>query len=185
MESINAFFSYIYSIFSEPDIDEETEELRMITNLEVKEILRLREYFQSLSANSGFLAADDFLSMDSIKNNPLKERIAYCFGYNENVKMLDFKSFIVGFSLFNSVSREELARTAFMLHDFDNDGFISKEDLRKYVVAITSKDIADDDIDEIVDNVFNELHNPKLISFAEFQHIITFSDFHAKLRIPF
>ena len=51
---------------------------------------------------------------------------------------MDFEHFLVGLSHFNSPGRkEEKMKTAFRLHDADDDGLIKFEDMMVYVKAIT------------------------------------------------
>ena len=53
---------------------------------------------------------------------------------------MDFEHFLVGLSHFNSPGRkEEKLKTAFRLHDNDDDGLISFDDMAAYVRAITQE----------------------------------------------
>ena len=58
---------------------------------------------------------------------------------------IDFQTFLVGLSHFNSPGRkDEKMKTAFRLHDFDDDGVISMEDLKKYVRAVTHETLEEE-----------------------------------------
>lgn len=58
-------------------------------------------------------------------------------GFLEGDEM-DFEHFLVGLSHFNSPGRkDEKMKTAFRLHDNDDDGVISFDDMKAYVKAIT------------------------------------------------
>ena len=58
---------------------------------------------------------------------------------------IDFQAFLVGLSHFNSPGRkEEKMKTAFRLHDFDDDGFISMEDMKAYLRAVTQSNLEEE-----------------------------------------
>ena len=60
-----------------------------------------------------------------------------CYYFLEGEEM-DFEHFLVGLSHFNSPGKkEEKMKTAFRLHDNDDDGVISFDDMKAYVKAIT------------------------------------------------
>ena len=170
--------------------DEDLEEYRMVSCLDPEEILRLYAIFRSkVGKNEKNMSKDVFLKMECIAMNPLKERICMIFGYDSS-STIDFKQFVCGIAEFNSpspASREQKLRVAFRLHDMDNDGFISKDDLEKYLGIVTADSLAEAEIKDIVQSVFVECcSDPKqhLINFSDFQRVIAPTDFHIKLHLP-
>ena len=170
---------------------EELEELRMISNLDPEEICRLKDVFVRLvGGENGTLHKDAFLAIDFIENNPLKDRLAICFGYDRGIIDLDFPQFLRGTSRFNAkLSKDEKLRLAFRMQDFDNDGMLGKEDVKEYLTRVTtSSTLGDSELDDIVSEIFSEiLANPKstAISFQDFARCMAPTDFHTKLILPF
>ena len=160
----------------------------MLSGFEPAEIIQYYVFFADYQDASRKLTKASFMELECIALNPLKDRICTCFGYDVN-DALDFDAFLVGVSLFNSIgSREQKFRTAFRIHDFDEDGVISRNDLAKYVQRITGDSLTDKELQEMVNQVFVECSSdPKLevISFADFKIMVSPTDFHTKLQIPF
>ncbi|RYH29689.1 hypothetical protein EON65_07630 [archaeon] len=175
---------------AESDIpDEKMEEFRMLSGFKPREIHRLKKSFLKYTENRDLLAKESFLSLEPLVNNPLKERIALCFGYDEEVVELDFQAFLCGLALFNSPGqREQKLKTAFRIQDFDNDGVINKNDLVKYLEALTSGTLDEKQISEVADQVLKETASDALqenITYNDFQRVVAPQDFQAKLRLPF
>ena len=126
-------------------------------------------------------------ALSMIADACVQDRIAGSFGY-DTADAIDFDSFLIGVALYNSMgSREQKFRTAFRLHDFDDDGVISRPDLTTYINRITSGQLSDVEVKEMVNQVFIECSSdPKLdsISFSDFKIMISPTDFHAKLQLP-
>ena len=137
------------------------------------------------------------------------DRIALCFGYDENTGRLDFRSFLCSVAAFNLPgSKEKKLKIAFRIQDFDgmqnfnvpifanryllidictDDGFISKADLSEYIHRMTGRTITDDEVISLVNEVFNECSSDSdqnAISLIDFQHIVARVDFQARLLIP-
>lgn len=167
--------------------EEKMEEYRMLSGFKSKEIIRLHELFHKHTDGIDRMKRDVFLDLDGIVNNPLKERIAMCFGFDDEVQSLDFQAFLVGVALFNSPGRrEQKMKTAFRLQDFDNDGSINKSDLIKYL-ELVSTGLDEKQISEIADQVLKESASDALqetITFSDFQRIVAPLDFQAKLLLP-
>eukprot|EP01031_Cornospumella_fuschlensis_P036906 gene36906-44774_t len=165
------------------------EEYRMLSGFKPKEIHRLKKLFERYSENKDLLSKELFLNLEPLANNPLKDRIALCFGYDEEVAELDFQAFLCGVSLFNSPGqREQKLRTAFRIQDFDNDGIINKSDLIKYLEVVTSGTLDEKQIAEVAELVLKETASDPLqeaITYSDFQRVVAPQDFQAKLRLPF
>ena len=170
---------------------EELEELKMLTSLEPDEICRLKDVFEELvGSENGTLHKDDFLDLDFVDCNPLKDRLAICFGFDHGIIDMDFRQFIRGISRFNApLSKEEKLKLAFRLQDFDNDGVLDRADVKEYLRRVTtSGSLPESELDTIVTEVFNEvLPNPTnpAITFQDFARCMAPTDFHTKLILPF
>jgi len=184
---------YMQSLFkSEIDIpEEELEELRMTSTLEPEEICRLRRVFYERTGGIERMNLATFKDIPCVSINPLKERVAMCFGFEAGVTSLDFPGFLTGVARFNSHGRkDEKLKLAFRLQDFDDDEKLSKEDLKQYLKLVTS-DWADDKITDMVELTFREVKGQQpaansqgeeqYIELSEFIRCMHATDFHTKL----
>mmetsp|Transcript_23026 Transcript_23026/g.23246 ORF Transcript_23026/g.23246 Transcript_23026/m.23246 type:complete len:205 (+) Transcript_23026:231-845(+) len=200
INSTQSYFTNLTSIFTgaarrneveyhdTPLTNEQIEEYRMLSGFEVGEILRLRKVFLYHTNHTEDMSKEVFLNLPAIIHNPLNDRICAIFGY-DNKAIIDFRAFIIGISSFNSPgNKEHKLRVAFRLHDFDEDNYISQEDLRLYLLRITGNKLSSDDINKLIQNVFDECSGTdkqtELISFLEFQRIMASTDFQTKLLLP-
>lgn len=180
------------SRFYEPvtSIPEETmEKYKSVTGLKPKEIIRLHEVFKKVAEGKDILSLDNFLNMDGIIHNPLKDRISLCFGYDDENAGLDFEAFLVGVALFNSPGkRETKIKTVFKIQDFDNDGVINKQDLITYIRRITGPTTLEEkDVEQVVDSTLQESSsdvNKEHLTFNDFRKVVVALDFQAKLILP-
>lgn len=168
--------------------EEQMEEYRMMSNFKPKEINRLHAYFFEVTEHQPTLTKEKFLLLPAIQHNPLKQRIALCFGYDDITFSLTFQQFLIGIALFNAPGqREQKLKTAFRIQDFDNDGMINKHDLIQYLQCITDKVMNEKELEAIAINVLRESAsdaNQEALSFADFRRIVTPLDFQAKLLLP-
>lgn len=134
------------------------------------------------------MSKEDFMKIECISRNPLRERIVLCFDIKDN-EIINFERFLIGLSYFNSPGERELKmKTAFRLHDFDDNGSISIDDLICYIRAITFATLDEDEVKEIANNVFLEFSPESVekgISYLEFQQVVSLMDFQSKLSLPF
>lgn len=173
---------------------EELEELRMMSNLEVNEIKRLKKYYvEELTSDKedGRLSQDVFLDIPCVANNPLKERLVVCFGFSaRNNFSLDFPSFLLALSRFNAVrKKEEKLRLAFQIQDFDDDNLLSRDDVKKYLQCITDDNgiLSDEQLEDAVTEIFRESSSSikqTEITFSDFCRVMAPTDFHTKLYLP-
>lgn len=185
----SALVSFVASLFAPEEIDEETEELRMLTGFEPSEIHRLHSVFLGHCVEPRHtMTRKEFLEVDCIARNPLKQQICACFDLHEGEEM-DFEHFLVGLSHFNSPGKkEEKMKTAFRLHDNDDDGVISFDDMKAYVKAITHEALEENEISEVAEHVFSEFpaeSRENGITYHDFQQTVSLMDFQAKLTLPF
>lgn len=59
--------------------------------------------------------------------------------------------------------------------DFDGDGFIGNEDLKKTLIALTKNRLSPEDVDIVCTKVLEEADhdNDGQISFLEFKHVVS------------
>ncbi len=170
--------------------DEVMEEYRMISGFKPKEICRLHDIFYSLiKDDTEFLSKDTFLSIECLNYNPLKERIASCFGYDAECDKIDFRLFLKGLALFNGPGQiDSKLKTAFKIQDFDEDGVLNKGDLIKYLKLITPENaLSDDELERVATTVLEESSSDEKaehLTFTDFQRVVAFQDLSAKLLIP-
>jgi len=185
----------------------------MLSGLDPLEICRLRAYFEDEVGDSrGKMSKNHFLNIPFIAGNPLKERLALCFGYDDDTLEMDFVEWIQGVALFNSHGkRDEKLKLAFKMQDFDGDGMISKDDLSKYMHLVTGlpeeiltadkpeelkthhltlaqTDFNAMELKDIVDEVFRESSSDnkmQYLTFQDFSRVMAPTDFHIKLALPF
>jgi Ca2+-binding EF-hand superfamily protein len=171
--------------------DETMEEYRMLSGLKPKEIARLHKMFSSLveGNNDERLKKEQFLEMECIVHNPLKDRVAQCFGFDEEHISIDFKGFLTGLALFNSPGQvENKIKVAFKIQDFDDDGMINKHDLIEYLKLITAENsLSDEEYDRIATTVLEESSSDEKfqhLTYNDFQRVVASQDLQAKLLIP-
>lgn len=168
--------------------EEKMEEYRMLSGFKHKDISRAFISFQKYTEKKDFITKDVFLGIESLVNNPLKERIALCFGFDEEVVQLDFVGYLTGLAQFNSPGKRDVKmKTAFRIQDFDGDGVINKSDLIKYIEIISANGLSTEEMDALAMNVLRESSSdPKqeALNFSDFQHVVAPTDFQAKLLLP-
>jgi Ca2+-binding EF-hand superfamily protein len=168
--------------------EEKMEEYRMLSGFKTKDIYRIYKAFQKYTNDSEKLSKETFLNIEGIQHNPLKDRIAFCFGFDEEKGELDFVDYLSGLAQFNSPGkREQKVKTAFKIQDFDGDGQIDKNDLIKYMERISGGTLNQEEIESISKNTLIESSSdPKqeFLSFADFQRVVAPSDFQSKLLLP-
>lgn len=190
-----AFWKYLRSFVSkELDIpEEELEELRMLSTLEPEEICRLKRAFFVYTQGADRMTKAMFMDIPTIRINPLRDRVAMCFGYEKGVTSLDFPGFLNGVSLFNSHGKkEDKLKLAFRLQDFDDDGKLGREDLKMYLEIITGQPnvkIAgwnDFEIENTIKQTFLEVcgdAKSEKIEIGDFIRCMHATDFHTKLQL--
>lgn len=160
----------------------------MLSGFKPKDIVRIYSSFRSYTGGSETMSKKVFLNIEALKHNPLRNQIALCFGFDEEVVQLDFVGYLSGLSQFNSPGkRDQKLKTAFKLQDFDCDGQLSREDIMKYVGLVTNNLMSEEEVEAIAKNVLQESSSdPKqeFLSFADFQRVVAPTDFQSKLMLP-
>ncbi|CAM9309220.1 unnamed protein product [Ectocarpus sp. 4 AP-2014] len=172
------------------DLSIETlEELHMVTGFTYKELRLTRSHFLALVNEATFITREEFLEIPSVANNPLRERLLVCFGF-DSMDNLKFKEFVEILSIFNnpSAQRDQKLRMAFTLVDIDGDGQVSKNDLVRYLELITAApEGVKIDLNAVAARVIEEgVSAPGVssLSLADFIKIMGAADFADKLTIP-
>lgn len=102
------------------------------------------------------------------KNIPqmLSKRLFKAFDLDGN-EILDFKEFITGMLLLFCSNFKSMAKIIFQLYDFDNDGYITKEDVKilfSYIPVISNKNLKQDNfikLEKLSINPYNILSDKK------------------------
>ncbi len=120
------------------------------------------------------LSAEEFKSIPELQLNPFKDRIAKIFA-DEN-GMVGFDEFLDFFSVFSEeATREVKAYYAFKIYDFNDDGHITEDDIKKMLTLIVGEHLSITEIDLITKKVMEEadLDGEGKLSFVEFEHVVS------------
>ncbi|KAJ7365017.1 Calcium and integrin-binding member 2 [Desmophyllum pertusum] len=76
--------------------------------------------------------------------------------------------------LSESAPRELKAKYAFKIFDFDQDEYLSKEDLKQTLRAITANELTDEEMVFVTDKLLEEadLDEDGFLSYTEFENVI-------------
>ena len=166
------------------------EEIRMISQFEIKEIKRLKTIFYNITNDNNDMTLTEFFTIQCIFISPFREKIAKIFGFTHQKLYINVKEFICGISLFNSIipsNRINKMRVAFQLQDIDNDGVITLTDLIIYLNLVSNNKLETYERKEISQHILNEIssdNNKKFITFTDYQRFLTTTDFQMKLHLP-
>jgi Ca2+-binding EF-hand superfamily protein len=173
--------------------EEELEELRMTSTLEPEEICRLKRDYYKYTQGEERMSRDMFMDIPTVRINPLKHRIALCFGYEKGVSSLDFPAFLNGVAMFNSHGRkEEKLKLAFRIQYFDEDGKLSRDDLKKYLETVTGQPNlkiqgwSETAMEDIINITLHEVcadDKKGYIDLHEFIRAMHTTDFYTKLQL--
>jgi len=118
---------------------EELEELQSVTVFTEREIQILRIRFASISSGKERIEVQVLRKFPEISQNPLVDQILKCFDDVDLDGFVSFREFINTMSVFSPLGpKDKKLHIAFRIHDFDGDEKISKEDLRQYLMVVTS-----------------------------------------------
>lgn len=167
--------------------DSQLENYQDCTYFTRKEILTVFNRFRDLDVNkipkvmndsdcsSLRIAREKLEKLPDLRENPFKERICKVFSSLDSGDMT-FDDFINMCSLFNEqCPRDTKIYYAFQIYDFDGDGFIGLEDLKKTLVTLTKSRLTQDEVDIVCSKVLEEADhdNDGQISFLEFKHVVS------------
>ncbi|XP_076037480.1 calcium and integrin-binding family member 2-like [Oratosquilla oratoria] len=167
--------------------EEQIEEYQACTYLSRKDILRAHRRFRELAPERipAALSREDaatltlpfaaFDTLAELKENPFRRRICEVFSGDMCTASLSFDQFLEMFSVFcNHCPRDIKAAYAFRIYDFDNDGYVSEDDLARAVKHLTRDLLTTEEHTTIVAKVLEEsdVDCDGRISLSEFSHVI-------------
>uniref|UniRef100_A0A8C7YMX7 Calcium and integrin binding 1 (calmyrin) n=1 Tax=Oryzias sinensis TaxID=183150 RepID=A0A8C7YMX7_9TELE len=135
---------------------------------------------------------EDILELPELKFNPFKERICKVFSTSDKKDgSLDFDDFLDFLSAFSdSATLEIKSHYAFHIFDFDDDGTLDRQDLKKLINCLTGKadktSLTPDEMRMLIDNILEEsdIDQDGTVNLSEFQHVISRSpDFVSSFQI--
>ncbi|PKI83471.1 Calcineurin subunit B [Malassezia vespertilionis] len=156
------------------------------TNFSAPEIQRLKKRFLKLDRDgSGSIDRDEFLSLPTIANNPLAQRLISIFDADGSGSV-DFQEFVYGLSVFSSQgSREEKLRFVFKVYDIDRDGYISNGELFLVLKMMVGGNLKDQQLQQIVDKTIMEAdkNGDGKLDFFEFLEMVNNTDVAKQLTL--
>jgi Ca2+-binding EF-hand superfamily protein len=169
---------------------EQIELLRMMTPYSEKELYKLAHRFLALDADgSNFVSHAEVAEMAEIAASPWSSRIMYLLGIdaasNKHMSFMDFSARLAVFS--ERCPKSAKIKFLFQLYDFDEDGFIGKEDLTMALSrTVADAGVADYEslLQDIVERTFQEVdtaHHDQL-DLKEFASLIGNTDVQSNVR---
>ncbi|KAG0740664.1 hypothetical protein G6F57_000960 [Rhizopus arrhizus] len=94
--------------------------------------------------------------------------------HQKNKKTLDFDEFVDGLSIFMKGNTQEKLSLSFKLYDVDHDGYLTKPELERVLLKLSSTFSKEDkttEIQEMVDQLFKDfdVDNDDRLSFEEYK----------------
>jgi serine/threonine-protein phosphatase 2B regulatory subunit len=159
---------------------EEIEELIRISRCNLKsvsqaELKRIYRRFERLDhEGKGWVSVDDVLTLQEIRENPLRDRIARLMTVDMG-EVVDFRLFVETISVFNGrVADEEKAKYFFRLYDMDGDGFVGDSELFVVFRMLTRGSYNDAQIQNIVELIIGQFDRDreKRLNYQEFSAVL-------------
>lgn len=111
---------------------------KRMVNGEATKIKVMKEYIEALP---------------ELRENPFKSRICQAFS-RDGEGNLTFEDFLDMFSVFSEQAPRDIkVFYAFKIYDFDNDGFISTEDLKASLICLTRNELTCEEHQQIAEKV--------------------------------
>jgi serine/threonine-protein phosphatase 2B regulatory subunit len=173
----------------------QVEELKMISNFSNREVAKLMKIFHQLDEDgSGTIDRDELFKMPQFQANPFINRIIEIADSDEAVNgeapkaELDIKEFAKLMAVFSvHATREQKLRYAFKVYDHDDDGKISREDLKTTLSLLTDGNMDEEFMEEVLSQVFIEADSNAdgYIEFEDFSKVVLNTDIEGKLTFEF
>ncbi|EPZ31837.1 EF-hand [Rozella allomycis CSF55] len=161
-----------YSAFTREQLDE-YEECTFFTR---KEIIKLHRLFVDLTGGNKALSKLEFVHLPMLIHNPFKERIHNIFCTDEQNQTINFDDFLDFLSSFSpEASKDVKAFTAFKIFDYDDDGYIGRDDIRQVLRSTVSNELVEGEIELVINKIFEEvdIDGDEKISPVEFEQILS------------
>ncbi|XP_069758563.1 calcium and integrin-binding protein 1-like isoform X2 [Narcine bancroftii] len=177
---------------------EQLSEYQELTFLTKQDILHAYQLFKQLLSNdlhdfqNTRVPMERICQMPELKANPFRERICRVFSTSlEKDGSMSFEDFLDLFSVFSDSATPEIkSHYAFRIFDFDDDGTLDKEDLKKLVNYLTdgtaNSQLTEAEMNQLINNILEESDIDKdgTVNLSEFQHVISRSpDFVSSFKI--
>ncbi|XP_076337680.1 calcium and integrin-binding protein 1-like [Tachypleus tridentatus] len=174
--------------------EEELEDYKELTYLTRKEIFHAFKVFKNLDPEGvkkdkyTRIPTEAILSLPEFKNNPFGDRLCKVFSSQDDDK-LSFEDFLDMISVLSDDAHpRKKAEYAFRVYDFDEDGYLSREDIETLVNKLTNTKMNEREINSLTDSILEvaDLDKDGMLSFQEFEHVVTKSvdfknSFHLRL----
>eukprot|EP00762_Andalucia_godoyi_P006326 ANDGO_05858.mRNA.1 Calcineurin B-like protein 2 len=159
---------------------EELQQFLTTTHFDQDQIRSIYERFSKISSSredDGVIDKNEFREALGLKDTLYADRLFALFDEDGNGS-IDFREFICGLSVCSTQgTAEEKMLYSFRIWDFDNDGYITKDELKKLLHASLmerSVDISEAQLNNLVEGTFlegdvNKDHN---ISFEEYKALV-------------
>ncbi|XP_067871691.1 calcium and integrin-binding protein 1-like [Heterodontus francisci] len=177
---------------------EQLSEYQELTFLTKQDILHAYRLFTELISKdladfqNTRVSKDRICEMLELKANPFRERICTVFSTAiEKDGSMSFEDFLDMFSVFSDSATPEIkSHYAFRIFDFDDDGTLDKEDLKKLVNCLTGgtsdTQLSEPEMNQLIQNILEESDIDKdgTVNLSEFQHVVSRSpDFVSSFKI--
>jgi Ca2+-binding EF-hand superfamily protein len=162
-------------------------EIRHLTGMEQLTVTEVFELFANVTNNDGLIARDDFvscfeslISMEGKQEDTISGMLFDLFVKSDS-ETVDFSEVCSGLAQLCTGTRLEKAAACFSLFDYNNNGYISHEELGRYLVAtslVAQLYLPELDVSvfEFAENVVNRLQEKssgsEVISFEEFEELV-------------
>ncbi|KAI7790629.1 calcium and integrin-binding protein 1 isoform X2 [Triplophysa rosa] len=171
----------------------EYQELTFLTKQEINEAHK--KFCQLQARENGpneRVSMQNILTLPELKSNPFRERVCHVFSTSDRKDgSLSFEDFLDLLSAFSdSATLEIKSHYAFRIFDFDDDGTLDSEDLKKLVNCLTGETddarLTLEEMRQLIGNILEESDIDKdgTVNLSEFQHVISRSpDFVSSFKI--
>jgi|EP00769_Ergobibamus_cyprinoides_P000108 Ca2+-binding EF-hand superfamily protein len=155
----------VFGWFRGPFTPEELDHLQSISFFSKRDIINVYKRFRGLSKArrsddttkvAARVSAAQVQTMPEMRFNPFTKRLCEMFSV-DGTGNLTFENFLLLFSCMSPGAHQDIKeQTAFRMYDFDNDGVLGAEDIRRTVKLLTAGRTPVDDVEVIVARVLQE-----------------------------
>eukprot|EP00299_Pterocystis_sp_00344_P005293 c16668_g1_i1.p1 GENE.c16668_g1_i1~~c16668_g1_i1.p1 ORF type:complete len:189 (+),score=61.85 c16668_g1_i1:45-611(+) len=163
---------------------EEIQEHEANTYFKASEILEAHLMFSKLNRDKDEkLSLTEIQKIDQLRHNPFSERMCRVFS-SDGSGNLTFEEFLEMLSTFSVRAPTDVkVQSLFLIYDFDQDGFLGKDDISEIISRIAGSDdhnadssvfLTPSEIEHVAEQVMQELDidRSNKISFYEFSKVM-------------